>query len=155
MQYYIHFDSNRRLKSLKDHCPRSHFNLVRINNGADEYCNKEETRVEGPWSFGIKPARLSKAGDKKRRNEELIAMGAEQAVIDGVIALKEYPSTKSAIDLFLNCTRRPEFLEGEPYEFNYWIYGSPGVGKTRKVTTEHPTYYDKDKSKYWNGYTDQ
>ena len=46
-----------------------------VNNGADDYCNKEETRVEGQWSFGQKPARLNKAGDKARLNRELLEMG--------------------------------------------------------------------------------
>lgn len=50
---------------------------MKVNNGADDYCNKEDTRVEGPWTFGVKPARLNKAGDKKRRNAELLEKGAE------------------------------------------------------------------------------
>jgi len=53
---------------------------VIINNGADVYCNKDETRLEGPWSFGVRPARKNKHGDTARRNRELMEMGAEEAV---------------------------------------------------------------------------
>jgi len=77
LQYYLHFHSQQRISALKKHCGKSHFEPVKVNNGADDYCNKEDTRVEGPWTFGVKPARLNKAGDKKRRNAELLEKGAE------------------------------------------------------------------------------
>lgn len=34
-----------------------HIESVYRDNGADEYCLKEETRVDGPWEFGVKPKR--------------------------------------------------------------------------------------------------
>ena len=63
---------------------------MKFNNGADDYCNKEDTRVEGPWSFGVKPARLNKKGDKARHNRDLIEMGPENAVKDGLICVSKY-----------------------------------------------------------------
>lgn len=60
---------------------------MKVNNGADDYCNKEETRLEGPWSFGVKPARLNKKGDLARRNQELLEMGPEKAVENGIISI--------------------------------------------------------------------
>jgi len=137
---------------LKKHCKRSHFEPVKHNNGADDYCNKEETRIEGPWSFGIKPARLNVKGDLARRNKDLITMGAEKALEAGLVSVKDYGRVKSNIDLYLNCTTKMDHLESLD---NDWIYGEPGVGKTRMATTQHPNYYEKDKSKYWNGYTNQ
>lgn len=32
-----------------------HYEKVKFDNGADRYCMKEDTRVEGPWEFGEKP----------------------------------------------------------------------------------------------------
>lgn len=75
---------------MKKYCPKSHFEVVKKNNGADEYCNKEETRVEGPWTHGVRPARLDKKGDLARRNQDLLDMGAEAAVKDGIIDLTKY-----------------------------------------------------------------
>lgn len=75
---------------MKAVCSHSHFDLVKINNGADTYCNKEETRVDGPWTFGIRPARLNKAGDKQRMNIELLDMGPEKAVSEGIIEISKY-----------------------------------------------------------------
>ena len=36
---------------------------VRRNNGAAEYCMKEDTRVEGPWEFGTRPFRRDSPTD--------------------------------------------------------------------------------------------
>lgn len=36
-----------------------------------------------------------------------------------------------------------------------WIHGPPESGKTQYVVDGYPDYYEKDKSKYWNGYTNQ
>ncbi len=70
----------KSITALKKYCPKSHFEIVKFNNGADEYCNKEETRVEGPWTFGIRPARKNLKGDTKRRNEQLLEIGTVKAV---------------------------------------------------------------------------
>jgi len=55
IQYFINFDNSQRLSYLKKLCPRSHFEEVKINNGAHDYCMKEDTRLEGPYEFGEKP----------------------------------------------------------------------------------------------------
>ncbi len=152
LQYFVHFDTQKRLPALKKHCKQSNFTPVTFNNGANAYCNKEETRIEGPWTFGVEPAKLNKKGDLARRNKEIIAMGAEKAMEDGHVSIKDYGRVKSNIDLYFNCTIRPQSLETLQ---NEWIYGAPGIGKTKAVTDQYPDYYEKDKSKYWNGYTNQ
>jgi len=56
VQYFLNFKKpGVRLAHLKKHCSKSHFETVKFNNGADKYCMKEETRLDGPWSFGVKP----------------------------------------------------------------------------------------------------
>jgi hypothetical protein len=55
IQFFINFKQAKRISALKKHCPKAHFEVVRINNGAHEYCMKEDTRLEGPWEYGIKP----------------------------------------------------------------------------------------------------
>lgn len=57
--------------------PRVHWEPIKINNGADDYCLKEDTRQEGPWEFGIKPARRNHKGDVKARNEAILKYGPE------------------------------------------------------------------------------
>lgn len=40
----------------------AHYEKVKIDNGASNYCMKEDTRVDGPWEMGTKPL---KRNDKK------------------------------------------------------------------------------------------
>lgn len=129
--------------------------MVTNNNGADRYCTKEETRLEGPFTFGIKPARRNVKGDLARRNADIIEYGAEKAVTEGLIHIKDYPKVKNARDEFLNDTRVPDDLDGDLTEFNLWIYGEPGIGKTSYVKDHYEDIYWKNKKSYWNGYTNQ
>lgn len=59
---------------------------------------------------------------------------------------------KSNIDLYRNCTEKPDDLKKLD---NEWVYGKPGIGKTKYVIDTYEGFYDKDKSKFWNGYTNQ
>lgn len=40
-----------------------HVDQVKINNGADAYCMKEDTRLEGPYQFGEKPFKMNSKTD--------------------------------------------------------------------------------------------
>ena len=64
---------------LQNHCKSTHYELVVKNNGADRYCMKDDTRVEGPFEFGIKPARRNVQGETAERNAAIKAMGAREA----------------------------------------------------------------------------
>lgn len=67
--------------------------------------------------------------------------------------MKDYPKVKNALDEFDNNTHVPEHLTcSDLREVNYWVYGPPGSGKTSWALKEFPDLYEKDKSKYWNGY---
>lgn len=80
-------------------------------------------------------------------------MGADKALQEGLVKILDYPKLVSAIDLYKHRTEKIPDLQG-PLT-NVWLYGQRGTYKTTYVQTEYPMYYDKDKSKYWNGYTNQ
>lgn len=90
IQYFVQYKDKKRIGNLKKVCKKSHFEAVKANNGADEYCNKEETRIEGPWTFGIRPARLNKKGDLQRRNQEILGLGVVEAVKRGIIPVEKF-----------------------------------------------------------------
>ena len=140
LQYFLNFNTKQRIAALKKHCPKSHFELVLVNNGADDYCNKEETRVEGPWTFGVKPARLNKKGDKAAQNKQLLEIGAEKAVEDGLIGIERYINVKKNLDAYRLATAKP--CESDSTR-GVWIWGPPGIGKSRLARDTYPDIYLK------------
>jgi len=95
IQYFLNFEKpGKRITQLKSHCSKSHFEVVKFNNGADAYCMKEDTRVEGPWEYGLKPARKNVKGETKERNAKILELGVEKCVEEGLIHIKEYLKVK-------------------------------------------------------------
>lgn len=47
-----------------------HAEKVVRNNGADKYCMKEDTRLDGPWEFGVKPVERNNKTDWERVFED-------------------------------------------------------------------------------------
>ncbi len=154
LQYFLNYakDNRKRLTALKKHCPKSHFEIVKINNGADTYCNKDETRIEGPWTFGVKPARKNVKGDTARRNRELLEKGAEQAVLDGDIKLQDYQKLERAINQFKLKTAEP-YCAG--HDRGVWIYGPSRTGKSTYAREHYPNAFDKLQNKWFDGYNGQ
>lgn len=98
VQFFIQFTKpGKRITALKKHCKHAHFEIVKINNGANDYCNKDEGRLEGPWEFGIRPARKNVKGDTRRRNEQLLEMGTAKAVEEGYIKIEDAPKLEKAL----------------------------------------------------------
>ncbi len=67
LQFAIAFPKpGKRITSLKKFCAKAHFEPVKVDNGVDAYCMKEETRVEGPWEFGVRPVQRNSKTDWDR-----------------------------------------------------------------------------------------
>lgn len=49
------FKVNKRLSTLKKYGKTIHWELCKDIHKSIEYCTKEDTRVEGPWSIGTAP----------------------------------------------------------------------------------------------------
>ena len=151
LQYFLHFSKKKSLAALKKLCSRSHFEPVFKDNGAAEYCNKEETRLAGPWTFGVRPARRNMEGDLARRNQELVSIGAVEAVNRGLIRVQEFQRVHVALSLFA-------LMSLQPYEHHTtrgeWFYGVSGAGKSHSARSLLPgeTLFLKSQSKWWDGY---
>lgn len=63
VQFFLNFKESVRLAGLKKLCASAHFEPVFVNNGAHTYCMKEDTRVAGPWEFGVKPVQRNNKVD--------------------------------------------------------------------------------------------
>lgn len=84
---------------------------------AYNYCKKEGA-IEGPWIHGVPPAKLNVKGDKAERNKHLLHIGAEKAIDEGLIDIKDYGRVKANIDLYKNCTAEPQALSGDLHDHN-------------------------------------
>jgi len=76
LQYYVHLkEANKcRITAMKKHCQHTSWTPVTRDNGASDYCLKEDTRIEGPWEFGIKPLRQNVKGECKEARAAKNAM---------------------------------------------------------------------------------
>lgn len=133
IQYYLNFSTPKKLTALKKHCGHSHFSVVKMDNGAEKYCMKEDTRLEGPWSFGVKPVQRNSKTDWQEVWDNAKKGALEEIPKD--ILVKHYHGIKSiAKDHIM-----PE--ERKDSRHAIWYYGPAGVGKSRLANSEHPSSY--------------
>lgn len=103
----VNLDQAQRYTFLKKLCPRSHWEIIRVIDAATQYVMKDDTRIAGPWEFGIKPlvkrnkasvaeARAERADD----NKAIIEMGARAAVEQGFIKVDNYDNLARSINRF-------------------------------------------------------
>ncbi len=149
LQFFLQFAKPQRFSALKKHDRTSHFVPVKFNNGADTYCNKDETRIDGPWTYGSKPFKNNVKGDVAKRNAQLIEKGAEKAVLDGDIRLEQYRNVDAAIEMLKLKLQTPHTA---PCDRGYWLWGDSRTGKSTWAREQFPDFYDKPQNKWWDGY---
>lgn len=77
-------------------------------------------------------------------------MGPEKAVELGYININKYLELKRNIDAYKIATVKP--TESATTR-GLWIWGPPGIGKSRYVRDNFTDIYDKAQNKWWDGYT--
>lgn len=89
IQFFVNFKKpGMTIAGLKKHCSKAHYEQVRVNNGADLYCMKEDTRLEGPFEYGIKPVKRNDKEDWEEVKEK--AKKGELDKIPAEIYVKHY-----------------------------------------------------------------
>lgn len=101
-----------------------------------EYCSKEESRVEGPVSFGPcpKPSKV-KGANYAEFNKRVISGDLEAMVASGEVHLRDYKKLESARLLY---KLKTEKLASRPSLTNYWYCGPSGSGKSKKAREDDP-----------------
>ena len=147
LQFFLNFQKTARMSKITKVDPRVHCEPVKVNNGADTYCMKTETRVEGPWEFGSRPIKRNSKVDWN-----LIKDSAKAGRLDDIpsqIYVLHYSKLKQISKDHLVLPPDTDHLKG------IWIYGASGVGKSRKVRQDYPDVYPKSCNKWWDGYRGQ
>ncbi len=121
-------------------CTHSHFEIIKCVDESINYCQKEDTRIEGPWSFGIRPARRNKKGDVARWNKDVLEIGAVEAVDKGYIKVTDIRKLSQALDLYRMLKFRPF---SAPDVRGEWHWGVSNSGKSHYARTTYPDAYIK------------
>lgn len=117
------------------------------------YCSKDDTRIDGPYSFGPDPRRS--AGHASLRDKDLIE--AAEHLKAG--RFKEVAPTV-LLRYFGNCQKYMAIhlpSKGADNVRGHWIFGVPRCGKSRFVRSLHSeeTLYIKNGNKWWDNYSSQ
>lgn len=124
LQFFVNLTRSQKLSYVRKMCKDCHWEIVRINNGADNYCLKEDTRVDGPWMFGKKPMHKN-----NRHDWEEVKKSAEKGDWENVpaeIYIRHYNNLKKIEAQHLVATDYPNVR-------GIWLYGPPGSGKTTRA----------------------
>jgi len=137
--------------------PKKRFPTARIEIPRDlgdciRYCQKEKTRIEGPWEVGECPAQ------GRRKDLEAIAEDISKGKGLNEIANenpKEFIRYHRGLQALKEAHMKPRDPE-TPMEV-CWIFGNAGNGKTRFAYESHigEEIYMKENNKWWNGYAQQ
>lgn len=153
-QGVVVFKSQVVLKSVKKLMPRAHLEPCRDLRSSLIYCEKEDTRVDGPWSHGQEPAQGART-DLVELCESISSgeVTAEAVAVESPMTYHKYGRTLHKVeDIALRKRFRTEMTKG------IWLYGPTGVGKSHRAFKDFDpsTHYVWKNDKGWqDGYTGQ
>ncbi len=142
-QFFCRFKNANRIAFWKKYNKSIHAEFARDEQASIDYCSKEDSRIEGPWTFG-----QYKVDQKKFQSVAILAkktvfeMGSE-------LNAPQFNQAIKAVQTF-------NLLTADSYTGPrecFWLYGPTGVGKSRYVKSFNP--FMKACNKWWDGYQQQ
>lgn len=147
-QLFVAFGKKKRLAGVKAVFTNdTHAELSR-SEAAESYVFKENTAIAGSrFELGAKKFNRSLPSDwEKIRN---LAKEGKLDEVDPEIFIKHYNTLKTIRKDYM---AKPDDLEEV---CGVWIWGEPGVGKSKKAREDYPNSYFKMCNKWWDGYQNQ
>lgn len=149
-QGYVCFKNKKRLTAVKKLLTRAHWEIVRgTPQEASDYCKKDGKFSE----FGTLPLTAGQATSKRnKRNWDDAFTSARAGKLDEIpkdMLVQYYHAFKRIKQDYMTSPPDAEDVTG------IWMYGPPGVGKSRLARTTYPGFYQKPANKWWDGYQDQ
>nr|WAE43032.1 MAG: replication associated protein [Cressdnaviricota sp.] len=145
LQGFVYFEQPKALRQVRLICPRGHWENARGSPQQNiAYCSKEgrfETR-------GEPPASQEEKGEKGKA-----AIAARwKAAKEG--KFEELPPEAIKTYQYIHA-KYGNKVEDRTELVNIWITGQSGCGKSRWVRDNHPVFYSKPMSKWWDGYANE
>lgn len=133
----------KRLSAVRKLIPRAHWEPAKgTSQQASDYCKKDNDYFEkGNVPFPGKRTDLETACDMIKSGKRMYDVVNELPVT----AVKYHRGL-----VYINFVLSPEY-EHEDVR-GIWIYGPPGVGKSRYAREHWPNLYFKSQNKWWDGY---
>lgn len=154
LQGYAHFKTQRTLAGVKKLLPRAHWEVRKgtIDQAVD-YCKKEDGGFE---EHGVKPMSQKEKGASEKKRWKRIMEKAEEGDEEWLKENEPTVAFKHMATFRSHKKAKTEILdysdEDTPHE---WWQGPTGTGKSREAWTLYPDHYQKEKNKWWCGYTSQ
>ncbi len=88
----------------------------------------------------------------RKRNRDILEMGANRAVDDGLVRIEDYCRVRQSIDSYN--LHKVVVLATEECK-GIWLYGLTGAGKSQMALEKWPLAFQKSGNKWWDGYRGQ
>lgn len=148
LQGYVVLRKSTRRSVLSKIVPRAYLDVARGSHSeASAYCKKEGSFSE----FGQLPSdNRGEAGGAKRKAQWEDAREAAKEGRFQDIPADLYTKYQASYDLmYRKHMLPPPDSDGVT---GVWLYGPPGVGKSRKAREDYPGAYLKMQNKWWDGF---
>lgn len=153
LQGYVCFNKRMYQTQVSRMLPTAHLEIARGTPlEAAEYCMKDADYFEAgvlPLGQSAGSSRGGKATQKKYRDTYRLAKSRDLDAIEEQapdLLLKHYTTIKR---IGMDNPPRVHDISTLQHE---WIWGAPGIGKSRVARLENPGHYLKSHNKWWNGY---
>lgn len=145
----IHTTDSRFFDYKGFHC---HIESVRNKKKVIKYVTKKKDYVE--HNFNVEQWILANKDHTKTINERLLKgeITVAEAIEEDPDLLLKIEGIQRSLRIYQNL-KANEKSRGDVKCF--WLYGEPGIGKSRSVLDRFPYAYRKDLSKWWDGYVSQ
>jgi len=157
-QYVIYLKDKQRLTYLKKRLPRGHFEIAYDKKSAWLYCQKEDTRVHGPYKYGHFPFSTDAKTVIDWNDIWQLAKRGQMDDIEPRVRIQYYTTLRKIRDFEQKPSPPLATTRG------VWIYGEPGSFKSRFVIyfsevfrvqclgESESVLYDKKIDKWWDLY---